>query len=181
MIAKLAPTPTVIDTARLRLRPFATGDERALVKQLANRIVAQQLTYVPYPYRLTDAKAWIEDCLAHPPSRADGCRFAIERRGSGDLLGGITLLPHLLGHELGYWLGKSQWRQGYATEAADAVLAFGVRELGIRRFVAFVFDGNAPSMRVLYKLGFGRVGVETIERPGIGSQTVYRHVRLVPQ
>ncbi|MSO65413.1 MAG: N-acetyltransferase [Alphaproteobacteria bacterium] len=181
VIAKVVPIPSIVETDRLRLRPFALGDERTLVKKLANRNVAQQLTYVPYPYRVTDARAWIEDCLAHPPSPSGGCRFAVELRHTGEALGGISLLPHVLGHELGYWLGKGYWRQGYATEAAKALLVFATQELSIRRFVAFVFDGNVASIRVVEKLGFHRIGVETIVRPGGGKQTVLRYVRLMPR
>ncbi len=173
--------PDSVRTERLDLRSFAPGDESALVRQLAHREVAQQLTHVPYPYRLTDARAWIDDCLAHRPGRRNGCRFAIAQHSDGALLGGISVLPHLLGHELGYWLGRSHWRQGYASEAAAAVVTYAVHELGIRRFVAYVFDGNAASMQVLQKLAFDRVGVETIKRPAGDSQVVHRYVRLVPR
>jgi RimJ/RimL family protein N-acetyltransferase len=55
-----------------------------------------------------------------------------------------------------------------------------VHELGIRRFVAYVFDGNDASMNVLRKLAFDRVGVETVKRPAGDSQVVHRYVRLVP-
>jgi RimJ/RimL family protein N-acetyltransferase len=173
--------PDHLRTERLELRLFAPGDETALVRQLAQREVAQQLTHVPYPYRLTDARAWIDDCLAHPPGRKNGCRFAIAQRSDGALVGGISVLPHVLGHELGYWLGRSHWRNGFASEAATAVVGYAVHELGIRRFVAYVFDGNDASMNVLRKLAFDRVGVETVKRPAGDSQVVHRYLRLVPR
>jgi len=176
-----AVASSVLETARLTLRPFARGDESDLVRQLANRDVAQQLTHVPYPYRLVDAQGWIEDCLANPPGKRDGCRFAVTRRGDGALIGGVSLLPHPLGHELGYWFGRSHWGQGYASEATAATLTFAVDTIGIRRFVAFVFDGNEASMQVLRKTGFDRVGQETLLRPAGDQKLVHRYVRLVPR
>ena len=55
--------------------------------------------------------------------------------------------------EFGYVLAKPYWRQGYATEAAAAVLQFGFVHLGLRLIEAHVFPENAMSLRVVAKLG----------------------------
>ena len=54
--------------------------------------------------------------------------------------------------EIGYVLARPYWGQGYATEAASAVLRFGFVQLGLRLIEAHVFPENAASIRVLAKL-----------------------------
>ena len=60
--------------------------------------------------------------------------------------------------EIGYWLGKPYWEQGFASEAGAAVLDWARREIPADAFISgHVFD-NASSGRVLKKLGFKKVG-----------------------
>jgi RimJ/RimL family protein N-acetyltransferase len=56
--------------------------------------------------------------------------------------------------ELGYWLGKAWWGQGYATEAAGALIQFAWRALRLTRLNAGRAADNLASGRVLTKLGF---------------------------
>jgi RimJ/RimL family protein N-acetyltransferase len=63
--------------------------------------------------------------------------------------------------ELGYSVVADLWGRGLATEIARASLAYGFAELGLQWIHAFVFEGNAASVRVLEKCGFVRVGPMT--------------------
>jgi RimJ/RimL family protein N-acetyltransferase len=63
--------------------------------------------------------------------------------------------------ELGYSVVAERWGLGLATEIARASLAYGFAELGLERIHAFVFEGNAASVRVLEKCGFALVGPMT--------------------
>ncbi len=56
--------------------------------------------------------------------------------------------------ELGYALGKAFWGQGYATEAARAVVRYGIEQANVARIFAVVFPENQPSWRILKRLGF---------------------------
>ncbi|HJZ60101.1 MAG TPA: GNAT family protein, partial [Gemmataceae bacterium] len=56
--------------------------------------------------------------------------------------------------ELGYWVGERFWGRGLAVEASRAVLAHAFAACGPERIQARVIAGNAPSIRVLEKLGF---------------------------
>jgi RimJ/RimL family protein N-acetyltransferase len=56
--------------------------------------------------------------------------------------------------DLGFALRPPFWGQGYAFEAASAVLAQAREELGLRRIVAVTTLGNDSSIRLLEKLGF---------------------------
>jgi RimJ/RimL family protein N-acetyltransferase len=62
-------------------------------------------------------------------------------------------LDHGIEHEVGYILARQHRGRGYATEAATTVRDHAVGELGLRRLVALVADGNDASVRVAGKLG----------------------------
>ena len=59
---------------------------------------------------------------------------------------------------MGYWIARSFWGRGYATEAASAFLAFGFRELGLHRIWAWCIAENLASARVLEKIGMRQEG-----------------------
>jgi RimJ/RimL family protein N-acetyltransferase len=55
---------------------------------------------------------------------------------------------------LGYRLCLEFWGQGYAKEAAAAILSYGLGDLKLARIMAFVLRQNKPSINILEKLGF---------------------------
>jgi RimJ/RimL family protein N-acetyltransferase len=61
--------------------------------------------------------------------------------------------------ELAYWVARGEQGNGYATDAARAVLDHGFDRLGLKKVVAKTFDSNEASARVLAKLGFAKEGV----------------------
>jgi len=65
---------------------------------------------------------------------------------------------------LAFYIAKSYWNQGYATEAGCAFIEFGFKELGLKRIVAHVQAGNGASLRVLKKLGFELESTEVAHR-----------------
>ncbi len=56
--------------------------------------------------------------------------------------------------DIGYWIGKPFWGNGYAPEAVSALLKLAFEELRLKRVWAGYFDGNDRSKRVLEKRGF---------------------------
>ena len=56
--------------------------------------------------------------------------------------------------EVGFALGRDHQGQGYAAEAATAMLRLGIDELGFHRITAVVIEGNEASARLLGRLGF---------------------------
>ena len=55
--------------------------------------------------------------------------------------------------EIGYEIAPAHWDNGYATEAARAILAFGFDELKLHRIAAECVAENTGSVHVLEKLG----------------------------
>ena len=74
--------------------------------------------------------------------------------------------PHDGAVEFGYVVFTPWRRQGYATEAAEAVMRWATGH-GVRRFVASVRPDNLPSQRVVAKLGFRKVGEQIDEVDGV--------------
>ncbi len=71
--------------------------------------------------------------------------------------------------DLYYMLAKAYWGQGYATEAAAAVMQFGFTRLRLRLMEAQAFPDNTASLRVLTKLGLRFRETKSIE-PESGQQ-----------
>lgn len=158
-----------IETHRLLLRPFVAADAGVIQPLADDPEVARPTSQVPSPYTLADAQAWI---ASHGAAEAagQGRPWAIERRTDGTLLGAISLELHArdrLG-VLGYWLGRASWGQGYATEAAKAVVHWGWAQ-GLGKVAAEVLAFNAASMVVLARCGLRLEGVlqKHAERDGV--------------
>ncbi|MFC9670673.1 GNAT family N-acetyltransferase [Streptomyces sp. NPDC056949] len=103
--------------------------------------------------------------------------FAVEVRATGELAGftGLSIpgfLPEVLPSvEIGWRLGRAHWGKGLATEAATAVVRFGIEERGLERIVSIAQVGNHASERIMVKLGMQPFR-ETVD-PSCG-----RHVRV---
>ncbi|GAA3521587.1 GNAT family protein [Aeromicrobium panaciterrae] len=71
--------------------------------------------------------------------------------------------------ELGWTLDPAHMGQGYATEAATALLEYCFETLGVRRITAICFADNAPSVRLIERLGMRleqRAVKESLHRSG---------------
>lgn len=92
-----------------------------------------------------------------------GYAFLLFADGSNTLLGGVTLSNVRRGvtqsATLGYWLGRSQLRRGYMTEAVAAVIPFAFDHLRLHRIEAAAMPANVASLRVLERNGFKREGL----------------------
>lgn len=155
--------PTVIpvlETERLRLRPFTAADAAAVRRLAGAPEVAATTLGVPHPYPEGAAEPWI---AGHATAAAEGRTFvwAVVRRTDGELLGAVTcgLAPAHARAELSYWLGVPHWNRGFMTEAVRRLVAFGFAELGLHRIGARALLRNPGSWRVMEKAGMVREGV----------------------
>jgi len=156
-------------TERLVLRPFEAADAAAVRRLAGAREVAENTLTIPHPYPEGEAEAWI---AGHPAAFRDGdlVIFAITTPGEG-LVGAVGLmLERETGiAELGYWIGVPYWGQGYATEAARAVVRYGFETLALERISARAFCRNAASSRVLRKIGMTHEGTQRKGLPKYGE------------
>jgi [ribosomal protein S5]-alanine N-acetyltransferase len=142
-------------TRRLRLRAPLPRDAQALLGILGDPEVTRYHN-MPTLATLAEAHAALER-LAQRHAARDTIRWAIERQGHDEMIGTVGLLRFDFEHrraELGYEIGRRWWGQGFASEAAAAVVRYGFTVLGLHRIEAGVLPGNDASVRVLRKLGF---------------------------
>jgi len=94
-------------------------------------------------------------------------RWGCYLKDTGELIGfsGLKHLPEFDATDLGYRFLPPYWGQGFATESGVASLRYGFDTIGLERIDGFVLPDNAPSIRVLEKLGFRRDG--TVEFDGL--------------
>ena len=161
MVRALGGPFGMIETNRLILRPWLASDATALYVLASDPHVGPSAGWPPHTSVKHSADV-ISSVLSAPET------YAVVLRERGELIGcagfnageaaNMPLLEHEL--ELGYWIGKPYWGQGYATEAACALIDHGCADLGLSAIHASYYDGNAGSRAVLEKLGFGFVRTE---------------------
>jgi len=144
----------LLTTERLSLRPFQPEDAPTVQRLAGDYAIAETTANIPHPYPDGAAEEWIS---THQEAyqKGQGVTFAIERRADATLLGAIGMTikkQHRLG-ELGYWIGKPFWNQGYATEAAREVIRYGFEVLDLNRIQARHMTKNPASGRVMEKVG----------------------------
>jgi len=143
-----------LETARLLLRPFTLADAPEVQRLAGERDIASTTLNIPHPYADGQAEAWIAR-QAENFAAGRFVNFAVVRRADTALIGAIGLginADHDYA-ELGYWIGKPYWGQGYASEGAAAVLGYGFTQLGLHRIFAEHFTRNPASGRVMQKIG----------------------------
>ena len=146
-----------IRSARLFLRPSWPEDWTDLFSAIADECIVRNLAMAPWPYTIEDAMTFArreqERLLPH---------FLITLPGASgaQTIGCVGLSRESDEVELGYWIGRNHWNQGYASEAARAVLRL-ADALGHRRIRAHHFADNPASGRVLEKAGFRRTGKQS--------------------
>lgn len=164
----MANIPTLV-TNRLTLRPFILADA-SRVKELAGEWdVVRTTANIPYPYENGMAEEWIS---THQQAfkNEQNVTFAIELRAEVLLIGAIGLTINRIHRwaELGYWIGKPYWNQGFGTEAAKEVVKYGFEELKLNRIQARHMANNPASGRVMEKIGMSLEGTlrQSIRRFG---------------
>jgi RimJ/RimL family protein N-acetyltransferase len=167
-------SPGALQTARLILRPPQAEDAKT-VAALANDIrIAQNTTRIPYPYALSDAHAWLRTVTGQ-----EGEASYLVTLTSGTVIGACGVERREGGRrELGYWFGTHYWGQGYATEAARAVIDHAFTELGCEELQSGARISNPASRRVLEKCGFQWSGVGLYRIRSIASAAPIDRFRL---
>lgn len=145
----------VLATDRLLLRPFTLADAPEVQRLAGDYEVASRALDIPYPYPDGAAEVWIAT-LAPGFEQGVHVVYAATRAGEPGLVGAVGLveIDHTHGRaELGFWVAKSCWGRGYATEAARAMIEYGFSTLGLHRIYATHFSRNTASGRVMEKCG----------------------------
>lgn len=166
----------LLKTPRLRLRPFVAADASEVQRLAGDRRVAETTASLPHPYPDGAAETWIGTHAAKWHAHEE-LIFAITLKSTGQLLGSISLVLLTADSkaELGYWVGLPYWNQGFASEAAQAVIDCGFRTLGLNRIQAHHLASNSASGRVMEKAGMSREGrsPQALRKEGKFHDTIF--------
>jgi ribosomal-protein-alanine N-acetyltransferase len=157
--ALFIPFPT-ISTHRLLLRALRDSDLDDLYTYASDPEIDH---FTPWRHfqSLAEARADLDDYLAEYEAQGMGA-WGIEHRGDQRLIGIATFSPPHPHHrrvELGYTIARSHWGEGYATEAAQALVRFGFEQMKLVRIEAVCLPEHSASARVLQKIGMRYEGL----------------------
>ena len=157
-IPKVSELPLVIETPRLRLRPFTERDVDDLWPYVSDPALPRYMSWSAHTDR-SETVAFVRDRTQAIANGSD-VTWAIEHEGraSGSIsLDSIRWSLRALRvdrAELGYWIAPPLWGQGLMTEAAHAVTRWGFDTLGLHKIMVGCLEANAGSRRVIEKVGF---------------------------
>jgi RimJ/RimL family protein N-acetyltransferase len=160
------------------VRPFVPDDAPAVAAACQDPLIQERCYFVPAPYRLDDARAFIATsmrelitgaavhcavCAAGEPG--DAPHSAADRGDApfspGELLGAINLMayPEREAAETGYWVKREARGRGVAAAALRLMIAYAFAQVGVERLELMTETPNVASQRLAEKLGFRREGV----------------------
>lgn len=143
----------LIETHRLRLRRFRPDDWRAIHAYTANPAV---MAFIPEGRQTEEqARAFVAEHAGDDP-RVYALTLRTDDRPIGHLPFHPWFAPRTF--EIGWVLNPRHHGQGYATEAAAALLRYGFETLSLHRIIATCQPENPASARVMEKLGMRREG-----------------------
>ncbi|MBI3168859.1 MAG: GNAT family N-acetyltransferase [Chloroflexi bacterium] len=140
-------------TARLVLRPFTMADAEVLCE-----IVNEPDIFQYFPSKATwlleKCERYINYQTRHWENLGYG-HWAVTLAETGQLIGwcGLEFLPDTKETEVGYLLSKPFWGRGYATEAANASVQFGKKDIRLQEIIGLTDPLNVASQKVLEKNG----------------------------
>jgi len=146
---------TVVETERLALREF-TADDADFVLRIVNEPSFLRYIGDRGVRNLDDARKYIAEGPVAGYARQGHGLMRVDRKSDGVSLGMCGLLKRegLPEPDIGFSFFPEYWSQGYALEAASAVMRHAREMLRIGQILAITTRDNASSMRLLEKLGF---------------------------
>jgi RimJ/RimL family protein N-acetyltransferase len=171
--------PIALRTPRLLLREWRDEDREPFAAMCADPEVMRY--YPPKPDRAA-SDAWIGGMRRHYDEHGFAY-WAVELPGEASLIGAIGMtrvrppMPFAPAVEIGWRLARAYWGQGYAGEAARAVLDDGFGRLGIGEIVAFTVPANRRSWRLMERLGMSHDPSDDFDHPRLAEgHPLRRHV-----
>lgn len=145
----------ILQTARLTLREF-TAEDAAFALRLVNEPAFHAYIGDRGVRSLDDARRYLAEGPMVSYARHGFGLWRVALRATDEPIGmcGLIKRPMLDDVDLGYAFLAAHGGQGYAVEAAAAVVGHARAVLGLRRLVAIVTPDNERSLHLLAKLGF---------------------------
>ena len=143
----------MINTDRLILDSWSTSDWQAF------KPIATDPEVMRY---ITGGTAWTDEQIQNFVyrqiillSERGFCRWKLVEPSTGELIGfcGPGIWRDAPDPEIGWWLARSHWDRGLATEAAHAALQDALERVGLERIISIARPDNTASIGVMKKIG----------------------------
>jgi ribosomal-protein-alanine N-acetyltransferase len=146
-----------IVTERLVLRRYTCDDIPDVLGFVSQPSVAR-ITSERIPATEEGVRKYIDLQNSYQPFEEDKVfELAVERKEDGKVIGFAGMIRQAHGQgEVGWAFGVEYRGQGYATEAASALMDYGFTSLGLRRIHADTGTDNYASLRMMERLGMRR-------------------------
>lgn len=138
-------------TERLVIKPLGIKYLETANEYSTDPENARLMYYLPFENKeeTADFLRKCDEMWADENSNTYECAVLLE----GVHIGAVTLYEIEGGFEFAWIINKRYWGNGYAIEAARAILDFAVNTLGVHHFIAMCDSENSASYRVMEKLG----------------------------
>ena len=100
-----------LESKRLKFRLFSKKDKNEIIELLNDEAVTKW-AHLPFPYTEKQAEWWIKN------GSKVKYQFALEEKNTKKLLGSFKISKS---GEIGCWIGRKYWNQGFATEAVEKI------------------------------------------------------------
>jgi [ribosomal protein S5]-alanine N-acetyltransferase len=145
----------ILETHRLLMRDFIEADWQVVFAYQSDPLY---LLYNNWTHRTQkDVCEFIEMFIGQQKEQPrTKFQLAIILKEENQLIGNCGIRvndPEMREANIGYELNTQYWGQGYATEAAQAILKFGFEELKMHRIWSWCVVQNVASVKVLEKIG----------------------------
>jgi RimJ/RimL family protein N-acetyltransferase len=178
--------PQVLETPRLRLRPWRESDGDALVEASNDPVLRHFVPYSPLPRQRNAVPAYLSGIAL---AAADGYRVAwcVADRETDEAVGNVAVfefagLPDRDEAQVGYWARPTARGRGVMAEAVRRATDWALDPAGldVHRLYLLTSASNAGSCRVAERAGFTRVGTERGNAPagdGFEDSALYDRLR----
>ncbi|MEG4075501.1 GNAT family protein [Microcoleus sp. Pol14C2] len=155
----LADLPT-IETERLLLRKITLNDASDMFEYACNPEVSKYTMWSTHT-SIEDTKYFLKS-ITKMYKRRELVDWGIVHKADKKFIGTCGFVEWSMTHsraEIGYALSRNYWGEGYMSEAVNAVIEFGFREMLLNRILARCEVSNIASARVMEKVGMQLEGI----------------------
>ena len=155
----LANLPT-IETERLLLRKITLNDASDMFEYASNPEVSEYTMWSTH-VSIEDTKYFLKS-LTKMYKKRELVDWGIVHKADKKFIGTCGFVEWSMTHsrgELGYALSGRYWGEGYMSEAVNAIIEFGFREMLLNRIAARCEVNNIASARVMEKVGMQLEGI----------------------
>lgn len=151
---------TIIETPRLILREFNSGDAAAVLRFNSDADVTKYTGDKGQMETVADALKVINDVWIRGYRHDGYARLAAVDKASGEVIGfcGLKYLPEYQMADVGYRFLPQYWGKGLGYEGAQAVMDYGFKQLKLDNIMGMALADNVASAKILLKVGLKAAG-----------------------